>query len=213
MDLGRPFALVTPTVDGDVLAALAGADASFTPPALHRLIGRHSVDGIRRSLTRLSDEGIVSGRQVGRAIAYELNRNHLAAPYVLGIAGLRGELLDRLTDLIEGWVVPPDFAALFGSGATGKMRHDSDLDIFVVRPQTVEADDDGWRRQLDGLAVSVTTWTGNDARVLELGALEVVEGLRSGVARVLSDIRDEGLHLAGPRRYLFTVPLVSSRVP
>ena len=33
---------ITPTVDGDVLMVLARAEAAFTPPEVHRLIGARS---------------------------------------------------------------------------------------------------------------------------------------------------------------------------
>ncbi len=57
---------VTPTVERDVLQFLASAGASFTPPQVHALIGRHSVSGIRKALARLKDVGIVRAERVGR---------------------------------------------------------------------------------------------------------------------------------------------------
>jgi hypothetical protein len=81
------------------------------------------------------------------------------------------------------------------------MRPDSDLDLFVVRPNDVDAEDEGWREQLDTLSRDVTNWTGNDARVLEYSAKEVQRGLR-GRDAVPADIGAEGLRLAGPDRYL-----------
>ena len=68
MDFSRPMSVITPTVDGDVLTALAQADASFTPGRLHKVIGRHSEDGVRRALRRLVRQGVVedAGRRQGR---------------------------------------------------------------------------------------------------------------------------------------------------
>ena len=67
MILSRPFLAVTPTIDGDVLAVLARADASFTPPQVHGLIGSHSVAGVRNALVRLTGQGVLHSEQVGRA--------------------------------------------------------------------------------------------------------------------------------------------------
>lgn len=201
MELQRPFRVVTSTVDGDVLAALAGADAEFTPPQVHRLIGDWSVTGVRKSLDRLAAQGIVAHRVVGRAGLYRLNRQHLAAPAIQAIAGQRDELLGRLRNRLATWRPRPDYAALFGSAARGGMSVESDIDLFVVRPDEIDPDDPAWRDQLDALERDVTAWTGNDARVLEYTTSECVRGAREGDA-VLVDIAREGIHLLGAESLL-----------
>src|SRR5438067_4464583 len=192
MDLARPLTVITPTVDGDVLAVLARAEASFTGRQVHQVAGRHSERGIRNALHRLSTQGIVARERVGSADQYRLNRAHLAAPYVEALANLRHELLRRMAGELEGWAVPPDFAALFGSAARGAMQPESDIDLLVLRPDTVDADDQQWRTQLDGLASNVTAWTGNDTRILEFGAGEARRGLAAGDG-VLLAARDQGI--------------------
>lgn len=203
MDLARPLTVVTPTVDADVLAVLAGATASFTGRQVHQVAGRHSERGVRNALQRLCSQGIVERERVGSSDRYNLNRVHLAAPHIEALAGLRSELLERLTSLFESWTVRAEYAALFGSAARGTMRLDSDIDVFVVRPGGIGADDERWVEQLAVLARAVTAWTGNDARVLELSSDEVRTGLARG-ERVLADISAEGIVLYGPRNYLET---------
>jgi hypothetical protein len=88
------------------------------------------------------------------------------------------------------------------------MRSDSDLDLLVVRPDEVDANEGVWRDQLDGLAAMVSGWTGNDTRILEFGASEVAAGLRAGSESILEDIRDRGVPVAGPARYLHRVARV-----
>jgi predicted nucleotidyltransferase len=202
MDLARPFSVVTPTVDGDVLQVLASADASFTPPEVHALIGRHSVSGVRKALARLRSVGIVRADRVGQAFSYGLNRDHLAAPHIVAIGNMRAELLERLQNVLEQWDVRCEFASLFGSAASGGMRAASDLDLFVVRPDAVDSDDETWRDQLDHLTRTVTAWTGNDTRILEFSASETAAGLASADEPVLVDIREQGIRLYGPRHYL-----------
>jgi Nucleotidyltransferase domain len=201
MDLTRPFAVVTPSVDGDVLAVLGGAAASFTGRQVQQLLGRRSEKGVRNALQRLCAQGVVTRQRAGSADLYALNRRHLAAPYIEGLAGLRGELLRRITAAVEAWATPPVFVALFGSAARGDMALDSDLDLFVVRPDRVATDDDQWRAQLGSLSEDVTAWTGNDARVFELASAEVGSGLAAG-ARALLDIETDGVPLYGPDNYL-----------
>ena len=149
MQLDRPFLLLTPTLDGDVLSKLALAEAEFTPPQVHRLIGTHSVEGVRNALQRLAGQGIVLQRRAGIAVLYQLNRNHLAAPAVVAIAQIRSLLIQRLRDLFAEWSIRTPYAALFGSASTGSMRPDSDLDIFIVRSARTSPVNDTWRSQLD----------------------------------------------------------------
>lgn len=203
MQLDRPIRVVTPTVDGDVLAVLARADAEFTPPEVHRLVGDHSEDGVRKALQRLAGQGIVRSRRAGHAVLYQLNRRHLAAGAVIELAQLRDTLLARLRDRLDTWLVKPRYAAMFGSAATGGMRSESDIDIFVVRPSEVDGDAEGWRSQLLDLESDVSSWVGNDVRVLEYSDREVAEGLSSS-DRVLADIEAGGIRLAGPARYFDT---------
>ena len=58
--------------------------------------GRHSEKGVRNCLHRLVGQGIVNARRAGKADLYSLNRRHLAAPYIIALAGLRHELLARI---------------------------------------------------------------------------------------------------------------------
>jgi predicted nucleotidyltransferase len=201
MQLQHPFRVITPTLDGDVLAVLARADAEFTPPQVHTVLGRYSEDGVRKVLGRLAEQGIVEQRRAGQAVLYTLNRGHLAAPALIALASLFDTLVERLRAQIEAWPVACSYAALFGSAVRREMRPDSDLDLFVVRADDVDVDDEQWREQLDTLTRDVTRWTGNDARILEYSASEVRRGLRAREG-VLADIRAEGLALAGPSGYL-----------
>lgn len=203
VDLARPLSLITPTLDGDVLQVLAGAKASFTAPQVHRLVVGWSESGVRRTLQRLEKQGIVKSDTIGRTAAYRLNRRHLAADHVIGIARLRLRLLDAIADSVDEWDLAPVGVALFGSAATGTMTNESDIDVFVVRPggtleyeaSMTEADDDKWAVQVAELSRMISEWTGNDARILEYTDREVSEARCSGepLEPVLSDIAEHGL--------------------
>jgi predicted nucleotidyltransferase len=201
VQLDRPFLVVTPTVDGDVLAALARADAAFTGRGLHRLIGRHSADGVRRAAERLARQGIVDVAVAGPSKLYSLNREHLAAAHVIALANLREEFVDRLRRRLAEWRLQPVYAAVFGSAATQQMRDDSDVDLFVVRPDATVAEHGDWAEQLTELARDGFRWTGNDLRIFELSEADVRLGVVAN-DQVLVDIRDHGIRLAGPAGYL-----------
>lgn len=199
--MAKPLAVITSTVDGDVLTALAGGDKAFTAGELHRLIAAHSESGIRKSLARLAGQGLVADERVANAHVYRLNRHHLAAPMVTALAQLRRAFLGHLSDRFASWGMPPVFAALFGSAARGDMRINSDIDVFVVRPDSVEADDPTWSDGLHALAADASGWTGNDVRVLEMSKAEARSGVESGDA-LLEEIRRAGVPLYGSSRIL-----------
>jgi hypothetical protein len=201
MDFRRPLRAVTPTLDGDVLAVLARADAEFTGRQVHHLVGHGSERGVRNALDRLAEQGVASSRRVGAAKLYRLNREHLAAQWIEGLAGMREQLLRRLTDTIEAWEAPPVVAVLFGSVARGEATEDSDLDLLVVRPAALPPDSPVWEPQLADLERSATAWTGNDARVLEFGEQELV-ATPSGPEPVVQEAARDGIAVFGSLRHL-----------
>src|SRR5665647_3393448 len=79
MQAQHPLAVVTPTLDGDVLTILALVEAPFTTGQLNRLLPDRSHDGIRKVMQRLVAQGVVDAERVGYASNYRLNREHLSA--------------------------------------------------------------------------------------------------------------------------------------
>jgi predicted nucleotidyltransferase len=202
MELQRPLAVVTPTIDGDVLCVLAGAEASFTGRQIARLLPDHSQKGVHNVLRRLVAQGIVTMSVAGSAHLYTLNRDHLAAPHIVALCQLKDHLRQRVADLVATWSEPAEAVILFGSAARGEMQPASDLDLFVVRPAS--ADDAVWLEQTSVLAERASAWTGNDARIVEMTPEEVGAGLAEGDG-LLCAIRDEGQVLSGDPRYMHRI--------
>ncbi len=202
LELSMPLRVVTAALDGDLLAVLAGSEGgAFTGRQLARLAGSSS-EGARQALARLVAQGIVEREPAGSAQMYRLNRDHLAAPAIVALAGLRSALLDRLRTVLGGWDPAPGYAALFGSVARGDERIDSDLDICVLRPEAVAVDDPRWRAQVADLERDATRWTGNDTRVLELAATDAPpggsnRGADTEAGSVVEDVLRDGVPLAG----------------
>jgi len=199
MDFRRPLTVVTPTLDGDVLSVLAGADEEFSGRRLHRMVSNGSENGVRNAAERLVAQGVVSSRRAGRANLYRLNRDHLAAPHIEGLATLRAQLFERLRKAIASWQAPPRWAMVFGSVARGEAGPLSDLDLLVVRSREDGEDDPGWRAQLDLLEELAAAWTGNEAQILEYSEDELGD---AAVVSVLERALAEGIELHGSRRSL-----------
>ncbi|WP_206715152.1 nucleotidyltransferase domain-containing protein [Cellulosimicrobium arenosum] len=189
---------MTPTLDGDVLARLAVVERAFTPGQLQAMIGHASVSGVRKVLNRLADQGIVDARPVSKvAITYSLNRDHVAAEAIISLANARDTLYARMRGLIEQWTVPPTYACVFGSWARGQATIDSDIDVFLARPERAEIDT--WDGDVAALEHATTRWTGNDARALVLTESVIHDAPRDPV---LVSVATEGRDLYGDSGWL-----------
>jgi predicted nucleotidyltransferase len=199
MDFERPLSVVAPTLDGDVLGVLAGAEEEFTGRRLHRVLERGSEQGVRKAADRLVAQGIVTRRQAGQAKLYSLNRSHLAAGPIQELTMLRLRLVERLRALVEAWVESPYAMFLFGSVARGEAGIDSDIDLFVLLPlmQTVESTE--WQGQLTELESEATAWTGNEARVIEYRRQDLAD---PEVRKVAQEVLKEGIPIFGTRSRL-----------
>lgn len=205
MQLNRPFATVTPTLDGDVLGVLAGSEVTFTVSQISRILTTASGEGIRKVLNRLTAQGVVIRDHVGATHTYRLNTQHLAAEPILALSRLISKLLTLVERRLDSWSEPAVYAAVFGSAATGQMTLGSDIDIFIVRGDRVLSDGagaaDAWEEQLHDLARSVTAWTGNDTRIIDYTA----DGFRRAAAAgepLLREVAKQGLTVAGSRSWL-----------
>ncbi len=192
MDFAHPLRVVSPTLDGDVLTVLAGAEEEFSGRRIHRLLASGSEPGVRKAADRLVDQGIVLRRRAGQANLYRLNRDHLSAEAVERLAEARFQLVGSLRRTIAMWEIQPFCAVLFGSVARGRAGLASDLDLLVVRPAEVEEDSATWSDQLGALERSATLKTGNDARIVELGEREL-----SQAGPLLENVLQEGIELSG----------------
>jgi predicted nucleotidyltransferase len=198
MDLSSPQSAVTGSVlQAAVLSVLAGTTKPLTGRQVARLAAHGSASGVQRVLDRLVQQGLVDAREAPPAVLYELNREHIAAPIVEALGGLRSELLERLRAAVAGWRLAPVHASVFGSAARGDGGLESDIDLFVVRRADVDADSPDWRAQLDALAAEVERWTGNRAGVSEVGEPDVMR-LAADRPPVVGDLIRDSVTLAGP---------------
>jgi hypothetical protein len=194
VDFSNPFRVITSGVEGEILGLLARGDRSYTSREIERNLNSRSYEPIRLALKRLEAQGILTAEPGGaRAVLYRFNGEHLAAPYVQGIALLRQELIARLRETLDHWPIAPAAAAVFGSVSRGQATESSDLDLLVIRPKEIPSEDAGWQDQVATLASLATRWTGNDARVLEYGIEELSD--LAGTEPVLENAAREGIDL------------------
>jgi predicted nucleotidyltransferase len=191
VDVGLPIASVIPSLDGPVLAALASTTAPLTLSRVHRLGGRGSVGGVRLVLLRLVRAGIVLEVPGG----YVLNREHIAAPAIESLAGLHGELVDRIRAAVDAWGGDVSLVGLFGSAARRDGDEESDIDVLVISNEA------NARELAIDLASSIRRWTGNDAQVVAIPEAELRRLRRAGEP-IVENWRKDLVVICGDRAVL-----------
>jgi hypothetical protein len=224
VDLTDPTRAVTATLDGPVLAVLARAGKPLTVGEVAAQTPRGSEIGVRRSLLRLTGQGIVRATEMGRNRVHELNRDHLAAPAAVTLSGLRLELWKRLRSTLSAWNPKPVYACVFGSAARGDGDSSSDIDLLLVHAplpgendprrrsggmeavaglaaefmavQLTERQAAKWRRQVDELRGLVRGWTGNPLQAVELSTFQWASHRRQASA-MFEEITRDAIDVAG----------------
>jgi len=205
VDLSDPTRAVTGTLDGPVLAVLAGSGKPMTVGEVAALTARGSEVGVRKSLGRLVEQGIVRATEMGRNRVHELNRDHVAAPIAEALAGLRLTLWKKFRGTLGAWDPKPVFGCVFGSAARGDGDTSSDVDLLlVVAGQLTARQAANWDRQVAQLHDLVPAWTGNPLQVVEMSVSEWADHRRRRTG-LFTEIDRDGIQVAGE------TPLMSAR--
>ena len=195
MDLANPIRSVIPSSHGMVLAVLASTGVPLSGRRIAALTdGQLSPKGANLALRHLVAHGIVLAEDQPPSKLYSLNKSHLAAESIVALAGMRRELVRLLKERLQHWNDPPAGGWLFGSAARGTGGVASDIDLLLVRPDSV--DDDVWAFQLDELTEDVLGWTGNPCAVIEVSQFEF-ESMKTAGSRLVNEIRAHGIALVG----------------
>lgn len=178
-----------------VLAALDRTEVPLTGRAVARITGL-TQSAAQRTLTRLREAGLVVAEPAPPSLLYRVNREHLALPPLLALLRVDDEFRARAVSEVGRWLVPPVSLVVYGSAARGEASAGSDLDLLVVRADTVEPDEPTWQEQIAELAGRLQRWTGRRASVIEMSKTEAIHGLRDGEP-FLVEAEREGLQIAG----------------
>ena len=197
MDLTFPAHAVVSTLDAEVLLTLAGTTSPMTGNQVCRVAGKGSLRGVQLVLQRLERHGLIDVMEAGSSNLYSLNRDHVAAPAVLALIDLRGQLFRRISDEISKWSIQPVAAAVFGSAARGDGGLESDIDLFIVSPKKVLDGALQWEIQIATLSTLIRRWSGNHASVIQATPAQVSEML-SRNEPIVESLRRDAVSLFGP---------------
>jgi len=197
MDVSSPISSVIPGAYGPVLVALARANVPMSGRQIAGLIENQvSRSRVNTVLRELALSGIALTASHPPAILYQLNRQHVAAPYVEALAGLRHELLEKIRIRLNAWTRPADAALLFGSAARGDGSVASDIDILIVRPDQLNEEGPLWRSQVLQLTDDIHAWSGNTCEILELSQTEIARSVNNN-DRLVINLRQDAVPLSG----------------
>jgi hypothetical protein len=196
MDVAHPIFGIIPTLEAAVLEVLAGTTRAMSGREIARLAGAGSVAGIWRAAARLVVQGVVLAEQHAGVTLYTANRDHLAWPAVETLVDIRARLMGRISETVAGWPAAPLHVSLFGSAARRDGDSSSDIDMLLIRPDSIGEDDERWAAQVGALRDSVFAWTGNRCQVFEVGQLQFADHVRTADPLVDAWRRD-GIRLFG----------------
>lgn len=197
MNLATPIRSIIPSGHGTVLAVLARTERALSGRRIAELAGdRLGQSRANEILRELVASGVVLSEEQPPARLYVLNREHVAADAVLGLARMRETLLLRMRAHLTEQTPTPAAAWLFGSFARGEGGVRSDIDVLLVRPDEVEDEDPAWIDNVDSFAAAVGRWSGNHCSVIEYADSDLATLVEQG-ERLVADLRRDGIHLAG----------------
>lgn len=192
MTLSRPLEDLIAPDTARILAVLERTGQPLTGRTIAALTGTVSRSTVNRQLAELVRRGLVVKVPGG----YEINRDHLAYQAVVVLLNARDELRRRVAEDVTGWETPPVSVVLFGSVARGQESLDSDIDILLVRPTSVPADDRRWSSNVADLSYRIGRWCGAACETLEYSPDELAE-LRRGDDPLVASLLRDGITLSG----------------
>lgn len=192
MNLGHPLSSLVTTLSGQVLEVLVNTTYPLSGRHVMRLLRRDaSQQGVQNALDELAAHGLVERISAGGSILNTLNREHILAPYIIGVVNLRNELIDRIAAIVSEEAPEVRQAILFGSLARGSADEESDIDIALVWP-----DEETEESTEENIAVRVDNLTGNACNLLHYNA-EEFDTLAERAQELYAAIKSEGIDLIG----------------
>jgi predicted nucleotidyltransferase len=195
VDFVRPVEAVIPGVQGRILSVLVETTAPLNLRTLARLAGVSPAQA-SRVLPGLVDLGVVDRYEVPPSSQFLLARANVAARAVIELARSKEAAIESLRLAAAAMEVKPESVIVFGSFARGDAVAESDIDIVIVRPDSIDEDDDDWADALESWRRDAATVTGNAVEVVEVSLDEAGSKLR-GRSEFWRNVRRDGTSVYG----------------
>ena len=190
VDFRHPIEATIPGAQGRVLAALLGTSGELNLRTIARVAGV-SIAQASRVLPGLANLGMIERREVPPSSLFRLVPEHVATRALLELANSRDVLMTEMGRTASKIRPAPVSVITFGSFARGDSEPDSDIDVIIVRPTGVDADDDRWTQTIERWRTIVSQIAGNTVEILDVDA-DAVAAKLSGGTQLWRDIHRDG---------------------
>ena len=197
MDFRHPVEAAIPGAQGRVIAALLGTSGELNLHTIARVAGV-SIAQASRVLPGLVELGMIERREVPPSSLFRLVPEHVATRALMELADARNVVVTEMGRAASKIRPAPVSVITFGSFARGDSEPDSDIDVIIVRPTGIDADDDQWIRTIERWRTLVARVAGNTLEILDVGADAVAAKLTGGT-QLWRDIRRDGQVVFGKR--------------
>ncbi len=195
VDFVRPIEAVIPGAQGRILAVLVETTAPLNLRTLARLAGVSPAQA-SRVMPGLVDLGLVERYEVPPSSQFLLARSNVAAQAVIELARSRETASERIGLAAASMATRPESVIVFGSFARGEADVESDIDVVVVRPDSVDEDNDEWANALETWRDEARVITGNPVEVVEVSLSEASSKVR-GRTEFWRNVRRDGVSIYG----------------
>lgn len=195
MDFVRPIEAVIPGAQGRILAVLIETTAPLNLRTLARLASVSPAQA-SRVMPDLVDLGLVERYEVPPSSQFLLARSNVAAQAVIELARSRETAAERIGLAAASMATPPESVIVFGSFARGEAGADSDIDVVVVRPDSIDEEDDEWATALEAWRVEARAITGNSVEIVEVSLSEASSKVR-GRTEFWRNVRRDSVSVYG----------------
>ena len=197
MDFRHPVEAAIPGAQGRVIAALLGTSGELNLRTIARVAGV-SIAQASRVLPGLVELGMIERREVPPSSLFRLVPEHVATRALLQLADSRNVVMTEMGRAASRIRPAPVSVITFGSFARGDSEPDSDIDVIVVRPTGIDADDDRWTHTIEQWRATVSRVAGTTVEILDVDA-DAVPAKLSGETQLWTDIRRDGQVVFGKR--------------
>lgn len=204
MNLSEPLEGLMSAVEAVTLRVLARADTGFSGRQVHALANVSSTSSVHRALTALVKVGLVSTEARPPAIIYRANRAHVLWPVVELALSARTRAFEEIREFCAENIpqeVPKEFQVsviVYGSVARRESTQDSDLDLFLVYPDSF--DDDARADFSYRIAEHAERVTGNETQVYSVERTELERRIAQEDPLVMNVLADGILIFGEPLR-------------
>ena len=197
VEFRHPIEAVVPGAQGRVIAALLGTSGELNLRTIARVAGV-SIAQASRVLPGLVELGMIERREVPPSSLFRLVPEHVATRALLQLADARTVVMTEMGRAASKIRPAPVSVVTFGSFARGDSEPDSDIDVIVVRPTGIDADDDRWTHTIEQWRATVSRVAGTTVEILEVDTDAVVAKL-SGGTQLWRDVHRDGQVVFGER--------------